>query len=451
MSNVYQQYIDPSINSATLLPIMVEKLSHDPDVTVAVTSSSYDAPSSTITINFASNLTDFQFNVLNYMVNIIFYNQIPGVNFYFPNAINEPRNVYTQDFVPSATDDLYCGYNVGSMICDSNTVKCYKCLDPTVNNAIWIDISQALSTFNDYIVLTKTSPENVNTSLVSSTSFNLSWDVSSITNSSFFNFNGTDTVTINDTGRYLIIVSSDVSSTVTLSATMSVNNANTISSTVSSLVSVQNMNLIYPVTINSGTQLQLNYNIPTLVTSVFTVGQQTNMSIIKLGSDNNNLYAYANRGSTTTLTIPVTTQTTIPLDSIYFSSDNTYLSYNSTYDAININKTGYYNVSAEFLIQSTATTGTNADIQIIAVTSISPYSSTTQIVDSNIIVQKVGPDTSLYKKSFQINVTNTSTILYFLAYSYNGNMQLPSSTNITSYFNTNPFNTVSVYIVYNGQ
>lgn len=178
MSNVYQQYIDPSINSATLLPIMVEKLSHDPIVTVAVTSSSYDTPSSTITINFASNLTDVQFNILNYMVNTIFYGQIPGVDFYFTNFINEPRNVYVQDFVPSSTDDLYCGYNVGSMICDSTTVKCYKCLDPTVNNAVWIDISQALSTFNDYIVLTKTSSYSASTSSSTPTTFNLSWDSS---------------------------------------------------------------------------------------------------------------------------------------------------------------------------------------------------------------------------------------------------------------------------------
>lgn len=281
--------------------------------------------------------------------------------------------------------------------------------------------------------------------------FNLTKVLAEITNTSFFNFNGTDTVTINDTGRYLIMVSSDVDALSSIDVILSVNNANSITSTVKNLTTERNLSLFFPITLNSGTQLQLNYNIPTLTSTTITVEQQTNMSIIKLGSDNKNLYAYANRGSSTTLTFPATTQTTIPLDSVYFSSNNTYLSYNSTYNAININKTGYYNISAEFLIQSTATTGTDADVQIIAVISIPPYTSTTQIDDSNIITQKVGPDTDLYKKSFQINVTNTSTILYFLAYSYNGNMQLPSSTNITSYFNTNPFNTVSVYICYNGQ
>lgn len=398
-------------------------------------------------VNFTNALTEkLQFDILFCMVNSIFKNLYAGLDYDFNNQMGKTRNVYNQNHIPGYNDDLYCGYNTGSIIFNSSNKKCYICVDPSVGNAIWNVLGTDFN--NNFIILTRNS--NYVTNYSTATNFDLNWDNNLDTDTSFFTFSSTG-VTINKSGIYLITAVSPFTNTSsTNNVTMKIGGVNGPSDIIRS-VTFEDLFLCYPISIIAGTFITLNYNVSTPISSsVLTINSNVNMSIMYLSSIETNLEykkIYCNFIKNNNTVVNITTALTDILFTNIYTSSPDYFNLNPSY-YINISPGNYkitYSVLCDFYLTTNLTTICNFIMILVGTNSGSSY-----IPNSYICARSQYLDTRIDTCEFELTIPSNDTYSIHIGVfsSSNSSVRLPSPSEIPNSFLSYPPNQIWGFIEY---
>lgn len=102
---------------------------------------------------------------------------------------------------PNVDDDSSEGYTKGSIWVNNNTKISYICIDSTDGNAQWDQINNPMGDNSDYLTLTNTTDQF---DIDDSDWHSLSFDTQEKIDSAYSHTSGTDEITINTTGTYII-------------------------------------------------------------------------------------------------------------------------------------------------------------------------------------------------------------------------------------------------------
>lgn len=135
----YNYLLPTASNNQTNLDTLKTRILQDE--TFKYSLNSYTVNNNILTLNFSGDLGKDELNLLNYLIDNIFNGKIPGVDYDYINSIGNIRNLNNINRKPSPTDDIYSGYNTGSLCINKNENKIFFCLDPSPQNAIWTEYS----------------------------------------------------------------------------------------------------------------------------------------------------------------------------------------------------------------------------------------------------------------------------------------------------------------------
>lgn len=144
MSVIYRYNVNNTTDIATKITQLSDRVPVNFEITVELTSVTFDSGDDDVVFDFVASLTDFQLSTLAKLVKII-VEEIPVSHVYpFNRTIVSPR------FPVSDSDNLN-GYNVGDVLVNITSNKPYICYDNSTNAAIWLHTSGQIGLTNGFI------------------------------------------------------------------------------------------------------------------------------------------------------------------------------------------------------------------------------------------------------------------------------------------------------------
>lgn len=138
----YRYSISDTSDLANKLIRLEHRINIDPEITssnLPVQSVVYSAPEVIITFNFP--LVGRESYIVGGMVAFLFYDAVPGYTFAYNNLVLSPRDTMGGLVDPTQDHDIYSGYNVGSHYFIPSVPAAWLCVDASVGNAQWIQLT----------------------------------------------------------------------------------------------------------------------------------------------------------------------------------------------------------------------------------------------------------------------------------------------------------------------
>lgn len=196
MSFIYNFYLSDITNLAAKVALMTQKINNDVEILATLTSVTYVDPN--IVIEFTSDLTDLERQIMGNFFGIIFENKVAGVDFGFNSGIFGARRLLGKNVIPTVDYDLTSGFNYGSLICNSIPPSTHICVDPTAGSAVWVSNLTITSVIRTYVSASLTGTIQLDTDQ-DFTNFNELYDPGNIFNPT------TGIYTVPSDGNYEII------------------------------------------------------------------------------------------------------------------------------------------------------------------------------------------------------------------------------------------------------
>lgn len=297
MATIYRFHVNNAVDIGLKETLIETRINEDPNIPSSakpITSIVYNSPN--LEITFPEALPEYSRYVLSRTVDAVLNGVFAGVSYDYANQWGTSRNVKDSQDNPSSTFDAYSGYNTGSIVYDPINDNVKLCLDPTPDSAVWMTLesggigptgepgptgSQADPVTQEFIRLGRTTNFSQNLTLLSDPTVTIPWETNTNTDPTSFTYNGTDTITVNETGKYLINAGLMTNSSATANITLTLTNVSGVS-TSRTFSGQRGMTLNVPITISTGTQITVQLTLSPILVTTLTVDASSTFSITKL-------------------------------------------------------------------------------------------------------------------------------------------------------------------------